>query len=115
MDQLPERLDLVPVVRQEERLKGRENRTARRPQSTGDGPLRGGPQVVDLDAKLVTRLHHALAEQCVGPLGDHPDVEAGVLLSRLCDLLQLNRELLGGILAEQLVQLEAAQAGSTHE
>ena len=47
-----------------------------------DGPLRGGPQVVDLHAKLVARLHHVLAEERVGPGSDHPDVEARMALAR---------------------------------
>ena len=48
-------------------------------------------------------------------VGEHPEVEAGVALSRLRELPVLNRQLLGGILAEKLVQLEAAEADSTHE
>ena len=80
-----------------------------------DGPLRGGPEVVDLHAELVTRLHHVLAEQRVGPLGEHPDVEPCVTLSRVRELCVLGREPLGGVLAKQLVQLEAADAGSPHE
>ena len=116
LDQLRVRLrSLVPVVRPEEGLKGRKNRPRVVLAPLRDGPLRGGPQVVDLHAKLVARLHHALAEQYVCPVRDHPEVEAGVLFSRLRELPLLNRQLLGGILAEKLVQLEATQAGSTHE
>jgi len=57
-----------------------------------DGPSGGGPQVVELQAKLVASFHHALADQCFGARGDHPEVEARTALSRFCELHVLSGE-----------------------
>ncbi len=101
LDQLRERLrSLVPVVRPEERLERRERRSRVTFTPPRDGPLRRGSQVVDLHAKLVPRLHHVLAEEYVGAISEHPDVEARMALSRIGELRLLSCQALRRVLPD---------------
>ena len=53
--------------------------------------------------------------QRFGARREHPEVEARMALSRIRELRRLSCQALGRVLPEQLVQLEAAEAGSAHE
>src|SRR4051812_24544153 len=105
----------MPAVRPEESLEGREDRSGVVRAPLRYGPSSGGPQVVELHAKLVASLHHALAGQRFGPRVEDPHVEARMALLYFRKFGLLSGEALGGVLAKKLVQLEAAKLGSAHK
>ena len=106
-----------PAVHPEERVEGCEHLRASSSSSIGDGPLGRGAEVVELAAQLVPRASRAPGR------GAPPCRSASIaevvarmaLAGRPRARRAIGGELLGRVLAQQLVQLEAAEVRAAHE